>query len=425
MRALGLVALAGALALSAPAASAADGEELDALGHALDNYYLDFAPAGKIELPRLLLVRDGNGALRFEAFASTKAMLASGNYRVVTPAGYPAEAAPTEPAPPQPGAGEPPSIDGAPTVQEVLPADGYVNYFYYPIERTTGGVIVDFSISRHLVFAFLVSGFLLLLFLPMGKRYRQGVGRTEAPRGPLQNALETVVLYIRDQVARPNLGEKTDRFLPYLLTVFFFILGCNLFGLVPFGGSATANITITAVLALFTFFITQFAGTKDYWMHIFWPPGVPTFVKPILIPVEILGLFTKPFALAVRLFANMTAGKLVILNLVGLIFFVAALFGPVAGWGAAVPSVLLTLFIYVLKILVAFIQAYVFTILSALFIGMAAAEHHHDDHHGHGHAGDAYADPVHQEAVALSAPVVHGGNGSVPQKTLTPTGPMG
>jgi len=416
-RALGLAALAVTLALAAPPAQAAgEGGELDALGHALDNYYLDFAPAGKVELPRLLLVRDAAGALRFEAFGSTKAMLQSGVYRVV---GLAPGVVPDGPT--QPGAGEPPELAGTTTVQEALPADGMANYFYYPIERVEGRVLVDFSMTRHLVFALIVSSVLLLLFLPMGARYRAGVGRTEAPRGGLQNALETLVIYIRDEVARPNLGAKTDKFLPYLLTVFFFILGCNLFGLVPFGGSATANITITAVLALFTFFITQLAGTRDYWMHIFWPPGVPTFVKPILIPVEILGLFTKPFALAVRLFANMTAGKLVILNLVGLIFFVAALFGPAAGYGAAVPSVLLTLFIYVLKMLVAFIQAYVFTILSALFIGMAAAEHHHDDHH----ADDVYHDGTHREAVALSSPVVHGNGSSVPQKAIGAEAAMG
>lgn len=408
-RVLALAALALALLGVATPARAGEGEQLDALGHALDNFYLDFAPFGKIELPRLLLVRDADGSLRFEAFGSTKAMLASGRYRVV---GAPAGDVPE--GPPQPGAGEPPDLEGVTTVQEALPAGGAVNYFYYPIERTEGRVLVDFSLTRHLVFALLISGILLALLVPLGRRYRAGIGRTEAPRGGLQNAIETLVLYLRDEVARPNLGPKTDRYLPYLLTAFFFILGCNLFGLVPFGGSATANITITGVLALFTFFITQIAGTRDYWLHIFWPPGVPWPVKIILIPVEFLGLFTKPFALAVRLFANMTAGKLVILNIVGLIFFMNMLFGAGAGIAAAVPSVLLTLFIYVLKVLVAFIQAYVFTALSALFIGSAAAEHHHDDHHAH----DAYHDATHREAVARSAPLVHGDGAAMPKKTI-------
>lgn len=408
-------ALALLAVLAVPTAQAAEGDELDALGHALDNYYLDFAPFGKIELPRWLLVRDAEGALRFEFFGSTKALLESGLYRLVTD-----QPVPLEEAEPQPGAGEPPRLDDATTVQEVLPAGGYVNYFYYPIERIEGRAVVDFSPTRHLTFSILISAILLLLFLPTGARYRKGVGRTEAPRGPLQNAVETIVVYIRDDVARPNLGDKADRFLPYLLTAFFFILACNLFGLVPWGGSATGNITVTAVLAGFTFVITQFAGTKDYWKHVFWPPGVPVFVKPILIPVEILGLFTKPFALAVRLFANMVAGKLVILNLVGLIFFVAALFGTGAGFGAAVPSVLMTLFIYILKVLVAFIQAYVFTILSALFIGMAAAEHHHEHHDD-----DIYHDGTHRKAVELSAPLVHGNGVTSPKKTIAAEAAMG
>ncbi len=223
----------------------------------------------------------------------------------------------------------------------------------------------------------------------MAGKYKRGVGRTSAPRGILQNMLETVVLYVRDEIARPNLGAKTDRYLPYLLTVFFFILTANLLGLVPFGATATANITVTAVLALFTFFITQFAGTKDYWMHVLNPPGIPWFVKPILVPIEILGLFTKPFALAVRLFANMTAGHLVILNLVGLIFIVGAM-SEAAGYATAVPALFLTLFVYALEVLVAFIQAYVFTILSALFIGMATAEHEHDHDHAEDHGLTAH-----------------------------------
>ena len=154
---------------------------------------------------------------------------------------------------------------------------------------------------------------------------------------------------------------------------------------------------MTAVLAIFTFIVTQFAGTKDYWGHIFNPPGVPGFVKPLLVPIEILGLFTKPFALAVRLFANMVAGHLVILNLVGLIFVIGGTFGAAAGYATAIPAVLLTVFVYSLELLVAFIQAYVFTILSALFIGMATAEHAHD----HDHAEDHGMTP-HDEAVSRS-----------------------
>jgi F-type H+-transporting ATPase subunit a len=404
---LRVAALLALVALAAPAALAAEGEELDALGHAMDNHYLDFYPIGKVELPRIFLVRDGQGALRLQFYRSTTAMVESGEWQVVGPT----PGLTTDQPRPAPGAGEPPQPDLTIIPEVADDAEYAPNYFYETLTLVDGQAIIDFSVTRHLVFAILASIILLLLFIPMGRRYRRGVGRTEAPRGRLQNLLETFVIYIRDEVARPNLGNKADKYLPYLLTVFFFILTCNLLGLVPFGASATANITVTAVLALFTFFITQFAGTKDYWMHIFWPPGVPAFVKPILIPVEILGLFTKPFALAVRLFANMTAGKLVILNLIGLIFVINAMFGTGAGIGAAVPSFLLTLFIFVLKLLVSLIQAYVFTILSALFIGMAAAEHEHHGHHDHGL-------DAHDEALHESAPIVHSDTLSAKRKTV-------
>jgi F-type H+-transporting ATPase subunit a len=216
--------------------------------------------------------------------------------------------------------------------------------------------------------------------------------------------LETLVIYIRDEVAKPNLGPEYRKYMPYLLTAFFFILTANLLGLVPFGATATSNIAVTAVLAVFTFVITQLSGTRDYWRHIFAPPGVPAFVMPILVPIEILGLFTKPFALAIRLFANMTAGHLVILNFIGLIFIIRGLFGDAAGWGTSVPAVAMAVFIYGLELLVAFIQAYVFTVLSALFIGMASAEHEHD--HDHSHEHDI---TPHDRAVSESAPLIAGG----------------
>jgi len=216
----------------------------------------------------------------------------------------------------------------------------------------------------------------------VAQRYRKGIGRTTAPRGVLQNLAEVFIVFVRDEIARPNIGEKADRFLPYLLTAFFFILFCNLLGLVPNLGAATSNLAVTGALALFTFIIGTIYASKDHWKHIFWPPGVPVYVKPILIPVEIMGLFTRHAALAIRLFANMAAGTLVILSLIGLIFMINALFGALAAWLSTLPSVLLTLFISAIKLLVAFIQAYVFTLLSALFIGMSVAEHGHE-HHEH------------------------------------------
>jgi len=419
-----LVAVAALLSVAAPAGAqdaAHDEEHFDAVHHTVDGPYLDFTPFGKVELPRLFVVR-GDDGLRFDAFASTSAAVASGRYHAVAheageEASHAPDAAGARDAHAPEAAGAEHSADGhAPAEQSVGDADhapaeehaGADAHATDPLSSTLepadGDVLIDLSITRHVVFLFGSMALLLLLLVPMGSRYRRGVGRTSAPRGLLQNMLETIVLYIRDEVAKPNLGPDYRRYLPYLLTAFFFILTANLLGLVPFGATATSNIAVTAVLAVFTFVITQLAGTRDYWMHIFSPPGVPAFVKPILIPIEILGLFTKPFALAIRLFANMTAGHLVILNFIGLIFIIRGLFGDAAGWGTAVPAVAMSVFIYALELLVAFIQAYVFTVLSALFIGMASASHEHDHNHSHEH------DPTpHDRAVSESAPLLSRG----------------
>ncbi|HYE97153.1 MAG TPA: F0F1 ATP synthase subunit A, partial [Rubricoccaceae bacterium] len=261
-----------------------------------------------------------------------------------------------------------------------------------------GEVIADLSVTRHTVFLFLAGGLVLLFFLPLGAKYRRGIGRETAPEGRFQNAMEALVIYVREEIAKPTMGDKHAKYMPYLLTAFFFILFSNLLGLLPFSATITSNIAVTAVLACFTFVVTQFAGTKDYWGHIFNPPGVPALVKPIMVPIEFLGIFTKPFALAIRLFANMTAGHLVILSLIGLIFAFANIFGPAVGWGTSLVSVPMTLFVYGLELLIAFIQAYVFTILSALFIGMASAEHEHHGHDSHGHD-----QTPHEKAVQTSA----------------------
>ena len=393
-RTLLFAALLAAGAAPALAAGGAGGEDrLDAVHHTADGKYLDFAPFGIVELPRIFLVRRA-GALALDGFASSSAAVASGRYTVAAEAHGSEEQAGEEGGEagashaPEGSAEERSADDDALTVAggpEDLtagigsePADASHAYDATLAPSDGTEVLVDFSMTRHLVFIFLSIGVLALLLIPMAGKYRRGVGRTSAPRGFSQNLLETFVVYVRDEIARPNLGKKADRYLPYLLTVFFFILSCNLLGLVPWGAMAMSNITVTAVLAIFTFIVTQLAGTKDYWLHILWPPGIPTFVKFILVPIEIIGLFTKPFALAVRLFANMVAGHLVILNLIGLIFIIGGTFGAAAGYGTAVPAIALTVFIYALELLVVFIQAYVFTVLSALFIGMAAAEHEHD-----------------------------------------------
>ncbi|NNF57717.1 MAG: F0F1 ATP synthase subunit A [Rhodothermaceae bacterium] len=354
-------------------------------------------------MPRLFVIRDADGGLGLKAFANSKKAIDSDEIGVDA---HGVESHGTD------GIEEGDDVV-LETQNEALVTDavdgghaegddyaeygGVAPYYAHLVGENGNEIVLDLSPTRHLMFALLAILLLSLLFLPMAGKYKKGVGRETAPRGLLQNMMETVILYVRDEIARPNLGDKTNKYLPYLLTVFFFILTCNLLGLVPFGATATANISTTVVLALFTFVVTQFAGTKDYWGHIFNPPGVPVALKPILIPIEFLGIFTKPFALAIRLFANMTAGHLIILNLIGLIFIIGNTFGAGAGYGTGIAASFMVLFVYALEVLVAFIQAYVFTILSALFIGMASAEHEHD----HDHAEDHGLTP-HDVAVAAA-----------------------
>ncbi len=228
---------------------------------------------------------------------------------------------------------------------------------------------LNFSITKN-VFSMLMSVVILLLvFFAVAKSYKNN---NKAPKG-IAGFMEPLVLYVRDEIAIPNIGiKKYEKFLPYLLTIFFFIWINNLIGLIPFfpfSSNLTGNIFFTFVLAFITFFITNFNGNKEYWGHIFAPP-VPKPLYFIMWPVEIIGIFTKPFALMVRLFANITAGHIIILSLVSLIFIFKSVFiAPV--------STVFVLFISTLEMLVAFLQAYVFTLLSALFIGQAVAEHEH------------------------------------------------
>jgi F-type H+-transporting ATPase subunit a len=238
---------------------------------------------------------------------------------------------------------------------------------------------IDMTPSKHLVMMWLASALLLLVVFAALRK------KALVPRG-LYNFVETLVQFVRNEIAVKNIGEAdADRFVPYLLTAFFFILFVNMFGLIPWAGTATANINVTVMLALFTFVITQFAAIKSmgiggFLAHL--TGGVPKSLAPlwvIMIPVEFLGLFTKPFALTVRLFANMVAGHFVILALLGLIFAISAWLAPV--------SVALALSIFLLELFVAFVQAYIFTMLSSLFIGAGLV--HHGDDHGHGEHGHA------------------------------------
>lgn len=238
----------------------------------------------------------------------------------------------------------------------------------------------DFSITKNVFTMFLAALALLGIFFTVAAGYRKRDG--QSPKG-LQSFMEPFFVFIRDEVAKPNIPEKWEKYLPYLMTLFFFILACNLFGLIPFfPGSAnvTGNIAFTATLALFTLIITSFSGNKHYWQHIFWMPGVPVLVKPILAVVEFAGVFIKPFSLMIRLFANMSGGHIIILSLVSLIFIFGKMGASMVGAGAGIAvSVPFTLFINAIELFVAFLQAFIFTILSALYIGQAVEEAH--DHH--------------------------------------------
>jgi F-type H+-transporting ATPase subunit a len=240
--------------------------------------------------------------------------------------------------------------------------------------------VYDFSLTRNVVQMILAVIIFTWIMLRIAKRYKSGVGVTSAPKGS-QSLLEPVITFVRDEVAKPNLGHKYSKYLPYLLTVFFFILINNIFGLIPGSANVTGNIAFTAVLGLISFVVILFSSNSHYWGHIFNPPGVPLGVKFILVPVEFLSVFIKPFALIIRLFANMVAGHIIIICLISLIFIFGEL-STYAGWGASPLAVGFTIFIYFIEVLVAFLQAFIFTMLTAVFIGQAF-EGGHDDVDGH------------------------------------------
>lgn len=241
------------------------------------------------------------------------------------------------------------------------------------------GKPLDFSITKTVAEIFFSALFLIvLLFLVVRNLIKN---KNKAPKG-IQNLVEPVVIFIRDQVAKPAIGEKKyEKFMPFLLTLFFFILINNLMGLIPFppfGANVTGNIAVTMVLALFTFFVTIINGNKHYWKEIY-NPDVPWWLKfpvPLMPIVELSGVITKPFVLMVRLFANMLAGHMIVTVFISLIFVFASLYGPIAGLAASPISIIFSVFILLLDVLVSFIQAYVFTLLSAIYFGMATAEHH-------------------------------------------------
>ncbi len=237
--------------------------------------------------------------------------------------------------------------------------------------------IWDVSITKSVFGMLLIITCIILLFTRVAKSYSRNPGL--APTG-MTNFLEPLILFVRDDIAYPVIGkEKSKKFLPFLLTTFFFILGCNLLGLIPFigGFNITGTIGVTIILALLVFIITTINSNKHYWGHILWPPGVPHLIKLIVVPIEMLSVFIKPTVLMIRLTANMSAGHIIILSFISLVFIFNQNFGTGAGIGIGVFSTLFMIFMYFLEILVAFLQAYVFTLLAAIYFSEATQEPHH------------------------------------------------
>jgi F-type H+-transporting ATPase subunit a len=260
------------------------------------------------------------------------------------------------------------------------------------IVDTTGAVDVeaskalwDFSITKNVASLFISVLILLVVLLSAASAYKK-TGVTSAPKG-VQSFMEPIVLFVRDEVAIPNIGKKKfAKYMPFLLTIFFLVLINNFLGLIPFfpgGANVSGNIAFTMTLAVCVFVVVNLSANKNYWEHIFWMPGMHWSMKLFLAPIELIGVFTKPISLMIRLFANITAGHILVLSLICLIF----IFKTVYASAIAVPF---AVFIGLIELLVAFLQAYIFTMLSAMYIGMATEEHHHEAHEHEGHKNVAH-----------------------------------
>jgi F-type H+-transporting ATPase subunit a len=243
-----------------------------------------------------------------------------------------------------------------------------------------GSMPIDLSITKNIASMFFSIALIFWIFLSIGRAYRKNP--LQPPSG-LQSFVEPVITFLRDDVAKPSIGPKYERYMPFLLTVFFFIWINNMLGLIPIppgGANFTGNIAVTMVLALFTFVITNVSGNKSYWKHVFNTPGVPVWLKlpiPLLPLVETIGVLTKPFVLMVRLFANITAGHIIALGFISLIYIFSEMSTGLA-YGVSIVSILFNIFMMFLELLVAFIQAFVFTFLSAIYFGLAIEEHHEE-----------------------------------------------
>ncbi len=248
-----------------------------------------------------------------------------------------------------------------------------------PVEE--GVKVYDFSLTRNVVQMFLVGILFILAMFGVAKKYKQGIGVKTGPKG-FQNFMEIIIIFLRDNVAKANLGSRWERYMPLLLTIFFFILTNAIFGLIPGVANVPGNIAFTLTLGVVALIVIIFSTTGHFWKHLFWPPGVPLPVKFILVPVELVGtLIIKPGALIIRLFANMIAGHIVILAFVGLIFIFGGMFTAL-GFGFSPLSLVFIIFDILLEILIAFIQAFIFTALTAIFIGQGFEGSDHDVHPG-------------------------------------------
>ena len=246
--------------------------------------------------------------------------------------------------------------------------EGYNGFIYYhgklkPIDQDAS--YVDLSITKNVAFLLLTATLMILVFLSVAKGYSK---KNSAPKG-IQALFEPVIIFVRDDIVKPNIGENYEKYLPYMLTLFFFIFFGNVLGLMPGAANLTGNIAVTLSLALFTFLITNFSGNKHYWKHIFWTPGIPIIMRVIILPIELIGVFSKPISLMIRLFAAITAGHIVLLSFIGLIFIFQSYF-------VGVMSALFVVGLNLVELMVAGIQAYVFTMFSSVYIGLATEDEH-------------------------------------------------
>ena len=246
--------------------------------------------------------------------------------------------------------------------------EGYNGFKYYhgklkPIDQDAS--YVDLSITKNVAFLILTATLMILVFLSVAKGYSK---KNSAPKG-IQALFEPVIIFVRDDIVKPNIGKNHEKYLPYMLTLFFFIFFGNVLGLMPGAANLTGNIAVTLSLALFTFLITNFSGNKHYWKHIFWTPGIPIIMRVIILPIELIGVFSKPISLMIRLFAAITAGHIVLLSFIGLIFIFQSYF-------VGVMSALFVVGLNLVELMVAGIQAYVFTMFSSVYIGLATEDGH-------------------------------------------------